>query len=125
MGIIFNWFKGYNIVSTNDYHGVSYFLSLTDRHNTEHSARNVIKVQDIFENITGKRIPIIDCNNSFGSSNDAEKYIDSELIDSKEMSNMCCKILLNTEINDSIRMRVERIKELSDIGYYVAYDAAG
>ena len=125
MGIIFNWFKGYNIVNMQDYHGVSYSLSLIDWYTTEHSARNAINVQDVFENITGERIPIIDCNKVFDNLNDARKYIDSELIDSKKMSDMCCKILLNAEINNNIRMRVERIKELSDRGYYVAYDNAG
>lgn len=125
MGITFNWFKGYEIVEEQDYYDILYFVSYVGWNSTEHSAGNVIRLQDTFEKITGKRIPTIDYYKSFDYREDAKTYIVSELISPHAMSEMCSKILSNAKTSRNIALRVQMIKDLSDNGYYVSYDAAG
>ena len=126
MGIIFHWFKGFEIKESQDYHNITYFISLMNHHTTEHSAGNVIKIQKLFEGITSKEIPIINRYENFDYKKDAEKYIDSLLIEKEEMMEMCDEVLAHLKGRDSnLEDRVLYIRKLSDLGYYIAYDAAG
>lgn len=51
-----------------------------------------------------------------------EKYIQSLLIEPSIMSLKCQELLdSNLDLND-IEDRIQRIKDLSDSGYYIAYD---
>ena len=118
MSIGFNWFKKYEII-----HRVVppfydwYELSYLDGDSTSHSAGNVIKVQNLIEKYSGKRIPSI-----------SEECIDSvdyelDLIEPNEMVEICNKILSSTEVDEvCMRDRIERFKKLSEEGYYLTYD---
>jgi hypothetical protein len=72
---------------------------------------------NLIEKYSGKTIPIV-CSD----------FIDSEdyklpLIEPKEMSNICKKILQGTEVDKAgMRDRVEWLRQLSDEGYYLTYD---
>ena len=85
--------------------------------NTSHSGGNICKVQNLIEKYSGKTIPIV-----------CADFIDSEdyklpLIEPKEMSNICKKILQGTEVDKAgMRDRIEWFRQLSDEGYYLTYD---
>lgn len=118
MSIGFNWFKEYEIVHDRlDYCYDNYRIIYNDGNSTSHSSRNVIKVQNLIEKYSGKRIPLI-----------YEECIDSidykfDLIEPNEMIEICNKILANTECDEvGMRNRIERFKKLSEDGYYLSYD---
>ena len=118
MSIGFNWFKKYKIIhraapSFYDWYELKYLYG----NSTSHSAGNVIKVQNLIEKYSGKRIPSIN-----------EECIDSvdyelDLIEPNEMVEICNKILSSTEVDEVCRRdRIERFKKLSEEGYYLTYD---
>lgn len=118
MSIGFNWFKKYKIIhraapSFYDWYELNYLYG----NSTCHSAGNVIKVQNLIEKYSGKRIPSIN-----------EEYIDSvdyelDLIEPNEMVEICNKILSSTEVDKvGMRDRIEQFKKLSEEGYYLTYD---
>lgn len=118
MSIGFNWFKKYEIIhraapSFYDWYELNYLYG----NSTCHSAGNVIKVQNLIEKYSGKRIPSIN-----------EEYIDSvdyelDLIEPNEMVEICNKILSSTEVDKvCMRDRIEQFKKLSEEGYYLTYD---
>lgn len=115
----FNWFKNYKITHMlADHYWYSYYsLSYIDGGSTSHSAGNIIKVQNLIEKYGNKTIPIVN-----------EEWIDSvdydlELIEPKEMVEICNKILANTECDEVyMRNRIEWFKKLSEEGYYLTYD---
>ena len=86
---------------------------------TSHSEYNIGLVQDLIEKYSGKRIPAIQW-----------EWLDSEdqdlhLIDPKEMTEICQRILDGSEIDKvDMRSRIELFKKLSDQGYYLSYDYA-
>ena len=79
---------------------------------------NVGLVCDLFENTTGVSFPKLP----------NEEWIDSKdyklnLIKPSDMSMYCEMILNGTEVDDiDMRSRFEWFKNLSDDGYYIAYD---
>ena len=119
MSIGFNWFKKYRIINRLpestlfDWYGIEYL----DGDSTSHSAGNIIKVQNLIEKYSGKRIPTVN-----------EDFIDSviyklDLINPEEMVEICNKILANTECDEvDMRDRIEWFKKLSEEGYYLTYD---
>lgn len=118
MSIGFNWFKKYEIIhrmapSFYDWYELNYLYG----NSTCHSAGNVIKVQNLIEKYSGKRIPSIN-----------EECIDSvdyelDLIEPNEMVEICNKILSSTEVDKvCMRDRIEQFKKLSEEGYYLTYD---
>jgi len=119
MSIGFNWFKKHRIINKLpestlfDWYGVEYL----DGDSTSHSAGNIIKVQNLIEKYSGKRIPTVN-----------EDFIDSviyklDLINPEEMVEICNKILANTECDEvDMRDRIEWFKKLSEEGYYLTYD---
>ena len=118
MSIGFNWFKRYEIIHKKPEHWNDWYeLNYLDGNSTSHSASNVIKVQNLIEKYSGKRIPSI-----------SEEWIDSldyelDLIDPNEMVEICNKILSNKEVDEvDMRDRIEWFKKLSDEGYYLTYD---
>lgn len=119
MSIRFNWFKKYEITHrfANHYWYNYYSLDYIDGGSTSHSAGNITKVQNLIEKYGNKRIPSIN-----------EECIDSvdydlELIEPKEMIEICNKILANTECDEvDMRDRIEWFKQLSEDGYYLTYD---
>ena len=126
MEIILYWFKRYKIIESQDYHHITYFKLLIDHCATEHSAGNVIALQKLFENVTGKEIPTIDIYTNFYYRIDAENYMGSLLIEPEKMMEMCNKVLAHLKGKDNdLEDKVLYIRKLSDLGYYIAYDAAG
>jgi hypothetical protein len=117
MSIGFNWFKEYKIEITDElfYRDVS--LEYIGGEDTSHSGGNIGKVQDLITMYGGKRIPSICAD--FIQSED-EKL---DLVEPKEMSHICEKILKGKEVDEvDMRNRIEWFKELSDDGYYLSYD---
>ena len=111
----FNWFKNYEIYLSNDYYG-DYALCYLDGDSTSHSSGNIIKVQNLLEKHGGIRIPSI-------CTHDIEKDYELHLIDPKVMSEVCEKILKNSDVDEvDMRDRIEWFKKLSDEGYYLSYD---
>lgn len=118
MSIGFNWFKKYEIIHCVPDHLYDWYeLNYLDGNSTSHSAGNVIKVQNLIEKYSGKRIPTI-----------SEEWINSvdyelDLIEPNEMVEICNKILSSTEVDEvGMRHRIERFKKLSEEGYYLTYD---
>lgn len=114
----FNWFKEYEIVRNRlDYWYDDYRIFYDDGDSTSHSSGNIIKVQNLIEKYSGKRIPQVN-----------ECAIDSidykiDLIEPAEMVGICNKILANTECDEvDMRDRIEWFKKLSEDGYYLSYD---
>lgn len=123
MGTIFNWFKSYKIEKIAD--GIMYCCSDEYRidyiggGNTTHSSGNIGKVQDLIEKYSdGKSITSV-CEDWI----EQENYKIPNLIEPKEMSEICERILLNREVDAvGMRERIEWFKQLSDDGYYLTYD---
>lgn len=116
----FNWFKTYKITIHRgtamwDYDDKN--LEYIGGDNTSHSGHNIELVQDLIEKYSGKRIPEIEPD--WIKSEDEDLH----LIEPKEMSDICQRILDETEV-DEVRMRerIEWFKQLSDEGYYLSYD---
>nr|DAU02864.1 MAG TPA: hypothetical protein [Caudoviricetes sp.] len=116
----FNWFKTYKITINRgtamwDYDDKN--LEYIGGDSTSHSGHNIELVQDLIEKYSGKRIPEIEPD--WIKSEDEDLH----LIEPKEMSDICQRILDETEV-DEVRMRerIEWFKQLSDEGYYLSYD---
>ena len=77
----------------------------------------LMMLKPLIEKYSGKRIPSI----SGEYINSADYELD--LIEPNEMVEICNKILSGTEVDEvCMRDRIERFKELSEEGYYLAYD---
>lgn len=120
MSIGFNWFKSYKIKVhkvTKIFNYDEVELEYIGGGSTSHSSANIIKVQDLIEKYSEKRIPTI-CEDWIKS----EEYM-LPLIEPSVMSEICQKILNGTEVDKlEMRNRIEWFKELSDQGYYITYD---
>ena len=82
-----------------------------------HSGYNIGLVQDLIEKYSGKRIPTIQ-----GEWFDSEDQ-DLHLIDPKEMTEICQRILDGSEVDKvNMRSRIEWFKKLSDQVYYLSYE---
>lgn len=123
MGVIFHWFKNYKIEEYE--HPVSwgisdydYSVEYIDDDATSHSYGNRTKLENLFKEV-GITIPNI--SNEIHCE-EPEKYIQSLLIEPSVMSLKCQELLdSNLDLND-MEDKIQWIKELSDSGYYVAYD---
>lgn len=116
MGVIFHWFKEYSIKE--DYYCASIEYA-GDCGSTTHSYGNRSKLYNLFEKVNC-RIPIIS-NKIF--DDDPEKYVQNLLVNPVEMSKKCQELLdSDLYLNVIEDNRIRWIKELSDEGYYVAYD---
>ena len=115
MSIQFRWFKQYKIEEYKEGCLTFYDVSYLDGGFALHSARSVILVQEFFEKCNGVRVPVI-----------YNGIVQSDLIEPEVMLVMCQCVLDNVEEgvdgNDGIKRRIERFKELSDEGYYIAYE---
>ena len=118
MSIGFNWFKEYEFVRDRaDYWYDVYRIFYNGGGSTSHSSGNIIKVQNLIEKYSGKRIPQVN-----------EYAIDSidykiDLIEPIEMVKICNKILENHDVDEvDMRGRIEWFKKLSEDGYYLSYD---
>lgn len=120
MSFGFNWFKTYKITIHRgtviwDYDDKN--LEYIGGDSTSHSGRNIELVQDLIEKYSGKRIPEIEPD--WIKSEDEDLH----LIEPKEMSDICQKILDGAEVDEvGMRERIEWFKQLSDEGYYLSYD---
>lgn len=123
MGLGFKWFKDYKILRESylvfgSYYYDEFSIDLIDSYETSHSYYNVGLVCDLFKNTTGVSFPKLP----------NKEWIDSKgyklnLIKPSDMSTYCEMILNGTEVNDiDMRSRFEWFKNLSDDGYYIAYD---
>lgn len=120
MSTRFNWFKSYKITIHRGKRIWEYDdkkLDYIGGGSTSHSGYNIGLVQDLIEKYSGKRIPTIE-----------EDWLESDdenlrLIQPKEMSDICIKILDGKEVDSvGMRERIEWFKKLSDEGYYLSYD---
>lgn len=122
MSIGFNWFKSYKIhihkgTTMFDYDDSS--IEYINGGSTSHSSGNIILIQELIEKDSGKRIPTIQ-----GEWLESEDQ-DLDLIDPKEMSEICQRILNGDEVDKTDqRAKFEWFKKLSDEGYYLSYDCA-
>ena len=125
MGLGIKWFKDYKISNSGETYGAfgfccydKYSINLIEADSTSHSYGSVGLVTSLFEKTIGKPFPKIP----------NEECIDSEdynlnLVKPEEMSKYCQRILDGAEVDCiDMRERVEWFKELSDKGYYIAYD---
>lgn len=111
----FNWFKEYEIYLSNDYYG-DYALCYLDGNSTSHSSGNIVIVQNLLDKYGKVTIPYI-------STHDIQEGYEPHLIDPKVMSEVCGKILENSDVDEvDMRGRIEWFKKLSDKGYYLSYD---
>ena len=122
MSTEFNWFKSYKI---HVHKGTTMFdyddsdIEYIGGGSTSHSGYNIGLVQNLIEKDSGKRIPIIQ-----GECLESEDQ-DLNLIDPKEMSEICQRILNGDEVDKlDQRSKFEWFKKLSDQGYYLSYDYA-
>lgn len=124
MGVIFHWFKEYEIEKhehpiswVNSYYSSSINFR-GDCDSTSHSYSNRTKLENLFEevNIIIPNIPdeIFD--------DESEKNIQSLLVDPSLMSKKCQELLDSDLDLKDMEDRITWIKDLSDKGYYVAYD---
>lgn len=123
MGVIFRWFKEFEIQKTEyamwtySYYQC-YFKCIGNWGCTTHSYGSRSKLQDLFE-IVGCRIPTIP---EIIPDEELEKYVHKILVNPSEMSKKCQELLCsNLDLHD-LKERIKKIKELSDKGYYIAYD---
>lgn len=125
MGLDFRWFKDYKILNSGETYQAfwhcyydEYSIEYIDCSFMSHSYYNVALVKELFEKIIGIQFPRLP----------NEEWIDSKdyklkLIKPSDMSKYCEKILNNAEVdNINMRSRFEWFKDLSDKGYYIAYD---
>ena len=120
MSIGFNWFKDYKITihrATKMWDWDEHKLEYIGGGSSSHSGYNISVVQDLIEKYSGKRIPTIE--EDFINSEDEDLH----LINPKEMSKICERILSGDEVNKTdMRSRIQWFKTLSDEGYYLSYD---
>ena len=117
MGIGFNWFKGYEITPMPSGNYDFYRFEYLGGDSTSHSARNIIKVQELIKKYSGKIIPSINSG--------IIEYVSDNLclIEPEEMVSICDEILAGTECDEiDMRDRFEWFKQLSEEGYYLSYD---
>lgn len=113
----FNWFKNYSIKIEENKFYRDVNLEYIGGGDTSHSAGNIGIVQRLIRQYSGKTIPSI-CADFIKSENEKLKLIEPE-----EMSAICKKILNGIECDKvGMRERIEWFKQLSDEGYYLAYD---
>lgn len=124
MGVIFHWFKEYEIEKhehpmswVNSYYDSSVNF-VGDCGSASHSYGNRTKLENIFKEV-GIMIPNIP-DEMFDE--EPEKYIQSLLIDPSLISQKCQELLDSDLDLRGMEKRITWIKELSDKGYYVAYD---
>lgn len=125
MGLTFNWFKDYKISNLGETYGAfgfccydNYSIDLMECGSTSHSYGNVVVVTDLFERVIGKSFPKLP-NEVWIDSKD----YDLTLIKPEKMLKYCEKILEGTDVDEiDMRERFKWFKELSDEGYYIAYD---
>ena len=124
MGVIFHWFKEYKIrkdellisfgIPVYDY----YIEYIGDCGSTSHSYGNRSKLQDLFEKVHCM-IPVIPneiCDE------EPDKYIKEILVEPVKISQKCQELLDSDFYLEDMEERIRWIKDLSDKGYYVAYD---
>lgn len=126
MGVIFHWFKKYEIEQYENpmswidscYNSSINFVG--DCGSISHAYGNRTKLVNLFEKV-GIVMPNIP-DEMFGDKPENEKYIQSLLIKPSVMSQKCQELLDSDLDLKDMEDRIKWIKELSDKGYYVAYD---
>ena len=126
MGVIFHWFKEYEIeiekIELPMLWGNSHYSSsvkfIGDCGSSSHSYGNRTKLENLFEKV-GIMIPNIP-DEIF--DDEPEKYIQNLLIEPALISKKCQELLNSNFDLKKLEDRIIWIKELSDKGYYVAYD---
>lgn len=121
MGLGFNWFKKYQII-IQDRGG---FISepycsdviLTGGNDTSHAYSSACDIKHLFQKITGLEFPTINTYSIHSESDDLG------LIEPAEMVKYCDMILAGKEVDAfDERDRFEWFRQLSEQGYYLAYD---
>lgn len=125
MGLVFKWFKDYKISYVGEKYQAfgfnyceQYSIEYTDYDSVSHTYGSALLVRNFFENCIGIPFPMLP----------DEEQIESidyklNLINPSDMSQYCEKISKSIDI-DMIHMRdrFKWFKELSDQGYYIAYN---
>ncbi len=117
MGVLMHWFKDIQ-VQTEEYPTCNLVnIIYVDGESTSHSYGNRVKLQNLFLDVCGTRIPTFD-ESTIGDGNH-----DIELIDPDVMVKYCDEILAGKECDVcDLRNRVEWIRGLSAQGYYISYE---
>lgn len=111
MGATFRWFKDVTIVD-------NYIYDFIDGDSTSHGYGRACDICELFKKNTNIEIPSLDYSYYY------ENKSDLNLIDPKDMISACDKLLKITNNDDieEFRDRIEWFKELSEQGYYIAYN---
>ena len=118
MGRQFFWFTGYEIKSNNEPFGISELI-LKNEHSVSHSYGNSRLITDYFNTRFQYTFPTIPDRLQLGS----DDFDLSELISPKIMKELCEVVLQDNYINNPLlKDRFNRFKELSEQGYYIAYE---
>lgn len=121
MGLGFNWFKSHQIIMQDRgrFTPETYCseIILTGGDSTSHGYGTSGDLRDLFKEVTNLEFPVISTYN-IHSEND-----DIGLIEPFDMVRYCEMLLATKEVDElELRDRVEWFKELSEQGYYIAYD---
>lgn len=122
MGLTFYWFTEYQVIMQDSGSFVSHpycsDIILTGGDNTSHGYGNSGDLMELFKKVTGLDFPVINTY-SIKSEND-----DVGLINPSKMTEYCDMLLKNKSVDElDLRDRIEWFKELSEQGYYIAYDS--
>ena len=118
MGRQLFWFTGYEIKSNDEPFGVSE-LTLKNEHSTSHSYRNSKLITSYFNNKFSYTFPTIPDRLQLGS----DDFNLDELIHPRIMKRLCETVLQDDNVqNPLLKDRFNRFKELSEQGYYIAYE---
>ena len=118
MGRQLFWFTGYEVKADNKPFGVSELI-LKDEHSTSHSYGNSKLIINYFNNKFSYTFPTIPDRLQLGS----DDFDLEELIHQRVMERLCETVLQDSNIdNPLLNVRFDRFKELSEQGYYIAYE---
>lgn len=124
MSTAFYWFKNYETIEENyGMCGTFYNINFLDGGETSHSVGNYLPIQKLLRENFDTQIPYI--STSMVDTDNIEKYLDTRLINPKDMLYMMEFLLrkyTNEELSD-LQDRVELFRDLSKEGYYIAYDS--
>lgn len=125
MGLGIRWFKNYEILDAGETYKAfgfcfcdNYSINFIDGDSTSHAYGNVSLVRELFEKVIDEPFPKLPNEECIDS-----KDYKLKLIKPEDMSKYCEEILSRTEVDEiDMRSRFEWFKNLSDQGYYIAYD---
>lgn len=115
MGLTLNWFKDYEILQAGD---DDYILRLLEQDEYDHSYKTVSELSDLMAKYTGSCF----CIPRLPAEYEIREDTRLDLVPPERMTEVCETVLRNIDGNDTIVYTLEKLKSLSEKGYYLAYD---